>query len=118
VSADFIVAELARLDGKAGEVRQRLAIVDAELEVLETRPTTPESLAAELLTFDRVWGELVPAEQERLTRLVVERVVVRQDGIDLALRADGVAGLVQEITGGGGTRGRDREEPNLEAAHG
>gem|GEM_PF-3421369 len=118
MSADFIVAELARLDGKAGEVRQRLAVVDAELEVLDTRPTTPESLAAELLTFDRVWGELVPAEQERLTRLVVERVVVRQDGLDLALRADGVAGLVQEITGGAGTRGRAGFDDSLEAAHG
>ena len=114
MSADFIVSELARLDGKAGEVRGRLAGVAAELDVLETQPTTAESLAAELLIFDRVWAELVPAEQERLTRLVVEQVVVRQDGIDLALRADGVAGLVQELRGGAGRDGAG----NREVAHG
>lgn len=116
-SADFVVSELARIDGQVGELRDRLAAVNVELEGLEARPTTDESLAAELTVFDRIWAELVPAEQERLVHLVVERVTVHQDGLDLALRADGVAGVVRELRGARGDAGMNADATGREAAH-
>jgi site-specific DNA recombinase len=119
-SADFVVSELARIDGQVGQIRDRLAAVNTELDGLVAQPTTDASLAAELATFDRIWAELVPAEQERLVHLVVERVTVHQDGLDLALRADGVAGVVRELRGA--REGIDRNGgavgAGLEVAHG
>ena len=110
--------ELARMDAQLLALRERQDAVSAEIELLEGHPTTEGALADELEAFDRIWVELVPAEQERLVRLTVERVVVRQDGIDLVLRADGVAGLARELRGAGAAGERIGVETSLEAANG
>ena len=119
--------ELARMDSQVMGLRERLDLISGEIDLLERQPTTEGALADELEAFDRIWGELVPAEQERLVRLVVERVTVNPDGIDFALRADGVASLVREIESGRGARdggahqearGSERAVRALGAAHG
>ena len=48
-------------------------------------------------SLDPVWDELFPAEQARIMGLMVERVDVRPDGIDLRLRADGIRSLAAEL---------------------
>ena len=52
--------------------------------------------------LDPLWDELFPAEQARIVQLLVERIDVRVDGVDIKLRVDGLAGLYQEIAGIGG----------------
>ena len=119
--------ELSRMDAQVAGLQGRLDLISEEIDLIESRPTTAGVLADELEAFDRIWGELVPAEQERLVRLVVERVTVKPDGIDFALRADGVASLIREIEGGRGARagsahqearGSERAVRALGAAHG
>ena len=44
-------------------------------------------------------GRLFPAEQARIVQLLVERVDVGVDGVNLRLRADGITGLVREVAG-------------------
>jgi site-specific DNA recombinase len=56
-----------------------------------------------LQRLDPVWEELFPAEQARILQLLVERVDVSLDGIDIRLRTDGLASLVADL------RGRDLE---------
>ncbi len=51
-----------------------------------------------------MWEELFPAEQERLVQLLVRRVEVGPDGLDVELRAEGLEGLVLEF------RSQEREE--------
>jgi site-specific DNA recombinase len=51
--------------------------------------------ALELL--DPLWNELFPAEQARIVQLLVERVDVRLDGVDIRLRTDGLANLVTDL---------------------
>ncbi len=51
--------------------------------------------ALELL--DPLWDELFPAEQARIVQLLVERVDVAPDGIDIRLRVDGLATLVRDL---------------------
>ena len=111
--------ELARMDSQVMGLRERLDLISGEIDLLERQPTTEGALADELEAFDRIWAELVPGEQERLVHLIVERVTVNPDGIDFALRADGVASMVREIESGQGDRDRqDDDRPVLEAAHG
>ena len=50
-----------------------------------------------LMHFDPLWDELFPAEQARIVQLLVERVDIGLDGLDVGLRVDGLSGLVREM---------------------
>jgi site-specific DNA recombinase len=47
--------------------------------------------------FDPLWDELFPAEQARIVQLLVERVDVGLDGVDIRLRGEGLATLIHEL---------------------
>jgi site-specific DNA recombinase len=65
------------------------------------RHGTPDLTEAEvreaLHRFDPLWDELFPAEQARIVQLLVERVDVAADSVDIRLRAEGLASLVQDL---------------------
>ena len=42
-------------------------------------------------------GRLFPVEQERIVRLLVERVVVSEAGAEITLMLDGSAGLARDL---------------------
>jgi DNA invertase Pin-like site-specific DNA recombinase len=48
--------------------------------------------------LDPVWDELFPAEQERIVRLLVERVTVGPAGAEIKLNLEGLAGLARDMT--------------------
>jgi site-specific DNA recombinase len=50
-----------------------------------------------LQRLDPLWDQLFPAEQARILQLLVERVVVRLDGLEISLRVEGIGSLVQEL---------------------
>ena len=57
-----------------------------------------EAEAREALTrLDPLWDELFPAEQARIVTLLVERVDIGTDGLNVRLRMDGLAGLAREM---------------------
>jgi DNA invertase Pin-like site-specific DNA recombinase len=47
--------------------------------------------------LDPVWDELFPAEQERIVRLLVERVTVGTTGVQITLNLEGLAGLARDM---------------------
>ena len=47
--------------------------------------------------LDPLWDELFPAEQARIVRALVERVVVGPAGADIRLRVEGLASLVRDL---------------------
>ena len=53
-----------------------------------------------LLSLDPVWDELFPAEQARIVQLLVERVEVHPDGLELRLRVEGLQTLVADLRAG------------------
>jgi site-specific DNA recombinase len=57
-----------------------------------------------LQAFDPLWNELFPAEQARIVQLLVERVDVRTDRVDIKLRIAGVSSLIGELTGNSSTQ--------------
>ncbi len=88
-----IVAAYHELSGDNGDAAAR------EREVLDA-----------LGRLDEVWGELFPAEQTRIVRLLVDRIDVAPDGIDVRLRTGGIHSLVSELI----SEGRDESAASAE----
>lgn len=65
------------------------------------RREAPDSAEGEvrdaLHRLDPLWNELFPAEQARIVRALVERVIIGPDGADIRVRVEGLAGLVRDL---------------------
>ena len=110
------ILKLARTDMPAGRVpaaevetividQVRILLRSPEIIVRtwrQARATLPEltedKVRTALVEFEPLWNELFPAEQSRIIRLLVERVDVAADGIEVKLRIDGIGTLVTELT--------------------
>ena len=55
---------------------------------------------AALQQLDPLWDELFPAEQARIVALLVERVDIGTDGLNVRLRMDGLGSLAREMRAG------------------
>ena len=60
---------------------------------------TESQVRLALLEFEPLWNELFPAEQTRIVELLVERVDLQPDGLDLLLRVEGLTSLCAELRG-------------------
>ena len=60
---------------------------------------TESEVRTALHEFEPLWNELFPAEQARIVELLVERVDVQANGIDLRLRIEGLTSLCSELRG-------------------
>ena len=86
--------EVLRLIRSPAVVAETLRAVRAE------KPDTPEAAVITALgQFWPLWEALIPAEQARIIRLLVERVVVRSDGIAITLHAAGLGQIAREMLG-------------------
>jgi site-specific DNA recombinase len=59
----------------------------------QDRDVTESDVRNALMEFEQLWNELFPAEQARIIELVVERVDVKSDAIELALKVEGLRSL-------------------------
>ncbi len=53
-----------------------------------------------LQQLDPLWDELFPAEQARIVALLVERIDIGTEGLDIRLRVDGLTSLARELMAG------------------
>ena len=53
-----------------------------------------------LQQLDPLWDELFPAEQARIVALLVERVDISTNRLNVRLRVDGLSGLAREMLTG------------------
>jgi site-specific DNA recombinase len=49
------------------------------------------------LEFEPIWNELFPVEQARIVKLLVERIDLQPDSINLHLHTEGLASLCGEL---------------------
>ncbi len=77
---------------------------------VDGEPLDCKELVESIQRLDAIWEELFPAEQARVLRLLVERLEVGTEGIDLRLRVEGLHSLVAEL------RETERPEEMEEAA--
>ena len=62
---------------------------------------TEADARAALQQLDPLWDELFPAEQARIVALLVERVDIGTDGLNVRLRVDGLGSLAREMLADG-----------------
>ncbi|TDH61580.1 recombinase family protein [Dankookia rubra] len=80
-------------------LRQPEVVVGTWLMARAESPDITERETREALgRLEPLWDELFPAEQARIVRALVERVVVGPAGADIRLRLEGLAGLVRDLT--------------------
>ncbi len=86
-----VVAQLRRL------LRAPEMVAAMIPQAIALDPTLDEAQVTVAMTqVDRVWDQLFPAEQQRLVRLLVERVIVTPTNLELRLRPGGVGTLAGE----------------------
>ena len=54
-------------------------------------------VVAALSDFDSLWASLFPAEQARIARILIDRVIVSQQGLTVDLRTDGLSSVVRDM---------------------
>lgn len=90
--------ETAVIDQVRGLMRAPEIIVATWRNAREQDSSITESEVREALQcLDPLWDELFPAEQARVIQLLVERIEVHPDRLDLMFRVDGLQSLVTDL---------------------
>ncbi len=111
-AADGVIRRVAAAEIEAAVIDQVRGLLRAPEVVVatwragrETNGGLTEAQVREALhDLDPLWDELFPAEQARVLRLLVERVEVHPDGLNLRFRVDGLQTLVADIAAARGDR--------------
>lgn len=73
-------------------------VAQAMHEVHELSPGTDKNQTIQTLrSIESVWEELFPAEQSRITHLLVDRVTVSPTGIKIDMKTEGMKDLVKSV---------------------
>jgi hypothetical protein len=51
-----------------------------------------------LVEFNELWGELFPAEQARIVELLVQRIDLHPDALEITLKIEGLTSLCNELS--------------------
>ena len=87
---EAVVAQMRHLLHTPEVIARTWAAAKREVEL-------PEREVVQIVTdFAPLWDELFPAEQARIVRLLVERVELAPDGMQVRLRAEGLQTLVED----------------------
>ena len=67
-------------------------------QAIKLDPTLDEAKITVAMTrLDAIWDQLFPAEQTRIVKLLVEKVIVSPNDLEVRLRANGIERLVLEL---------------------
>lgn len=68
-------------------------------QAIKLDPTLDEAKVTVAMTrLDAIWEQLFPAEQARIVKLLVEKVIVSPNDLEVQLRANGIERLVLEMS--------------------
>ena len=60
---------------------------------------TEQDVSEAFSNVETFWKDLFPVERNRLIRLLVEKVEIRETGIDMELKTNGLTTLITELAG-------------------
>jgi site-specific DNA recombinase len=95
-----------------GQIRALLRAPEVVVRVwrtayLEDNQIDEREVVEALQHLDPLWDRLFPVEQARIIQLLVERVIVGLEGLEISLRVDGINSVVEDLR---------RREPERTAA--
>ena len=65
--------------------------------VAGSRRSDEAKITVAMTRLDAIWDQLFPAEQTRIVKLLVEKVIVSPNDLEVRLRANGIERLVLEL---------------------
>lgn len=90
--------ESAVLEQLRAILRQPALIAEIVPQAIKLDPTLDEAKVTVAMTrLDMIWDQLFPAEQSRIVRLLIEKVIVSPTSMELRLRANGIEQVVMEL---------------------
>jgi len=90
--------ESAVLEQLRGILRSPGLLADVLPRAIKLDPTLDEAKATVAMTrIDAVWDQLFPAEQIRIVKLLVEKVIISPNDLEVRLRANGIESLLLEL---------------------
>jgi len=55
-------------------------------------------ISVAMLKLDQIWDNLFPAEQTRIVKLLIEKIVISCTGMEVRLRPTGIDSLTRELS--------------------
>jgi len=90
--------ESAVLDQLRNILRSPNLLTDLVPQAKKLDPTLDEAKVTVAMTrLDLIWDQLFPAEQTRIVKLLIEKVIVSPSDLEVRLRANGIEQLVKEL---------------------
>ncbi len=90
--------ESAVLDQLRAVLRAPNLLGDMLPQAIKFDPSLDEAKITVAMTrVDAIWDQLFPAEQTRIVKLLVEKVIVSPNDLEVRLRANGIERLVLEL---------------------
>ena len=84
--------------------QMRLALCTPEMMVRVWREAikddhkiSEQDVRSSLQNLNLIWDELFPVEQARLLKLLIDKIIVNNDRIDIRIHAEGLNSLVRDI---------------------
>lgn len=97
------------LDQLRAVLRSPDLLGDVLPRAIELAPSLDEAKVTVAMTrLDTIWDQLFPAEQTRIVKLLVEKVIVSPNDLEVRLRANGIERLVLELQPAGPARPEER----------
>jgi site-specific DNA recombinase len=90
---------------EAAVINQVRAVLRAPEVAVRTRRTAwledeqidEREVVEALQRLDPLWDQLFPAEQARILQLLVARVLVRRNGLEISLRVEGITSVIEDL---------------------
>jgi len=90
---------LATVNRKAVDLSKHLTSVAARCKTYQSSGITERDVSEAFSNVETFWKDLFPIERNRLIRLLVEKVEIRETGIEMELKTNGLTTLIAELAG-------------------
>jgi site-specific DNA recombinase len=90
---------LASINRQAVDLSRELTHVASRCKAYQSINITEQDVSAAFSNVESFWQDLFPVERNRLIRLLVEKVELRETGIDMELRTNGLTTLIADLAG-------------------
>ncbi|MGD9365170.1 MAG: recombinase family protein [Desulfobacteraceae bacterium] len=90
---------LATVNSRVVGLSKQLTHVASRCKAYQCSKITEQDVSEAFQNVETFWQDLFPVERNRLIRLLVDKVEIRETGIDMELRTNGLTTLIAELAG-------------------